>query len=61
MFTVIVGFGAAITFILPLDCVPLITYGKGYYRMEEMVKAGLFPTICLIILCALSMPLIGHK
>ncbi len=60
VFTVIVGFGAAITFILPLDCVPLITYGKGYYRMGEMVKAGLFPTLCLIVICALFMPLIGH-
>ncbi|MEM5817257.1 MAG: transporter, partial [Desulfitobacterium hafniense] len=48
-----------ITFLLPLDCVPLITYGKGYYKMVDMVKAGIIPTIAVILVSAFILPPLG--
>ncbi len=57
--TMIVALGAAITFILPLDCVPLITYSKGYYKMGDMVKAGIVPTFAMILVCAFVLPVLG--
>ncbi|BAE85322.1 SLC13 family permease [Desulfitobacterium hafniense] len=57
--TIIVAFGAGITFLLPLDCVPLITYGKGYYKMVDMVKAGIIPTIAVILVSAFMLPPLG--
>ena len=54
--TVMVAFMAAITFILPIDCVPLLTYGKGYYTMPDFVKAGIVPTIALILYCTFLLP-----
>ncbi len=57
--TIIVAFGAGITFLLPLDCVPLITYGKGYYKMADMIKAGIIPTIAVILVSAFFLPVLG--
>lgn len=57
--TVMVAMMAAITFILPIDCVPLLTYGEGHYTMPEYVKAGIIPTIALILYCTLLLPIIA--
>ena len=35
-----VVFTASCAFLLPLDAVPLVTYGKGYYRMFDMFLPG---------------------
>lgn len=35
-----VAFTASCAFLLPLDAVPLITYGRGYYRMLDMLWPG---------------------
>ncbi|MGH9385851.1 MAG: SLC13 family permease, partial [Vicinamibacterales bacterium] len=35
-----VVFTASCAFLLPLDAVPLVTYGKGYYRMFDMLLPG---------------------
>ena len=34
-------FTASCAFLLPLDAVPLVTYSRGYYRMFDMLPAGL--------------------
>lgn len=57
--TVMVAFMSAITFILPIDCVPLLTYGKGYYTMGDFIKAGLIPTIALILYCTFILPMLA--
>jgi solute carrier family 13 (sodium-dependent dicarboxylate transporter), member 2/3/5 len=58
--TVMVAFWGAISFVLPIDCVPLITYGQGYYKMIDMVKAGWFPTIVLIAYCTFVLPVLAR-
>lgn len=46
-------------YLLPLDTVPLITYGKGYYAMTDMARSTLWMQIALVILSALWLPLVG--
>ncbi len=45
-----VAFTASCAFLLPLDAVPLLTYGKGYYRMLDMFVPGAFISVCWVIL-----------
>jgi len=56
---VMVAFWSAISFVLPIDCVPLITYGLGYYKMTDMIKVGWFPTIVLVAYCTFVLPVIA--
>jgi sodium-dependent dicarboxylate transporter 2/3/5 len=44
-------------YLLPLDAVPLITYGKGYYGMTDMAKSTLPLQLITIVLVALWLPL----
>ena len=44
------AFTASCAFLLPLDAVPLLTYGKGYYRMLDMVAPGTILSICWVVL-----------
>jgi len=63
LFALPVAFTASCAFLLPLDAVPLVTYGKGYYRMFDMFIPGLIISavwviimpVLLFILC----PLLG--
>jgi len=48
-----VAFTASCAFLLPLDAVPLLTYGKGYYRMLDMVAPGTILSICWVVLITL--------
>jgi len=48
-----VAFTASCAFLLPLDAVPLITYGKGYYRMLDMLLPGVLISICWVLLITL--------
>jgi sodium-dependent dicarboxylate transporter 2/3/5 len=45
-------------YLLPLDAVPLITYGKGYYGMLDMAKSTLPLQIIIIILVSLWLPVV---
>lgn len=47
-------------YLLPLDTVSLITYGKGYYAMTDMAKSTFFLQIAIVILAALWLPVIGN-
>jgi sodium-dependent dicarboxylate transporter 2/3/5 len=42
-------FSASCAFLLPLDAVPLVTYGKGYYRMFDMLLPGAIVTIAWVV------------
>jgi sodium-dependent dicarboxylate transporter 2/3/5 len=44
-----VVFSASCAFLLPLDAVPLVTYGKGYYRMFDMLVPGAIVTVAWVI------------
>ena len=50
-------------YLLPLDTVPLLTYGTGYYKMTDMPRVSvaiqLFLALCLAIWLPISLGLIG--
>lgn len=46
-------------YLLPLDTVSLITYGKGYYAMTDMAKSTAFLQIAVVVLAALWLPIVG--
>ena len=54
-----VAFTASCAFLLPLDAVPLLTYGKGYYRMLDMLAPGTILSICWVILITALVVLLG--
>lgn len=58
-----VVFTASCAFLLPLDAVPLVTYGKGYYRMFDMFVPGAIISVAWVaVLTALLLtigPLLG--
>jgi len=54
-----VAFTASCAFLLPLDAVPLVTYGKGYYRMLDMLLPGTIISICWVILMTALLFLLG--
>ena len=45
-----VVFTASSAFLLPLDAVPLVTYGKGYYRMFDMFLPGAVISVAWVVL-----------
>ncbi|MEG2419501.1 MAG: anion permease, partial [Eubacterium sp.] len=47
---------ASCCFILPLDTVPLLTYVKGYYKMQEMPRASLPIQLSIAVCIALWVP-----
>ena len=44
-----VVFTASSAFLLPLDAVPLVTYGKGYYRMFDMFLPGAVISVAWVV------------
>ena len=46
-------------FLLPLDTVPLLTYGTGYYSMKDMIKSSLPIQIFMVIVMSLWLTVIG--
>jgi sodium-dependent dicarboxylate transporter 2/3/5 len=48
------------SYLLPLDTVPLLTYGTGYYTIGDMVKSSLPLQICIVIIMSLWIPLMGR-
>jgi sodium-dependent dicarboxylate transporter 2/3/5 len=54
-----VAFTASCAFLLPLDPVPLLTYGKGYYRMLDMLAPGSILSVCWVVLITTLVVLLG--
>ena len=54
-----VAFTASCAFLLPIDAVPLITYGKGYYRMLDMLPPGALLSLMWVILMTVLLMAIG--
>jgi sodium-dependent dicarboxylate transporter 2/3/5 len=51
-----VAFTASCAFLLPLDPVPLLTYGRGYYRMLDMLTPGaILSAIWVVVMTILMM------
>jgi sodium-dependent dicarboxylate transporter 2/3/5 len=46
-------------YLLPLDTVTLITYGKGYYSMGDLLKISWILQIAVAILTSLWLPVVG--
>jgi sodium-dependent dicarboxylate transporter 2/3/5 len=59
-FALITAFWSNVTYLLPIDTVPLITFGKGYYKMSDMIKAGIVPNIIMILAAALLIPALAN-
>lgn len=57
--TLVAAVCACNCYLLPLDTVTLITYGKGYYSMTDMAKCTVWLQLLLVVLCALWLPLMG--
>ena len=52
----VVAWQASLSYMLPLDCVPILTYSAGYYKMSDMVKVGWIPTVVLVVLTSTLLP-----
>ena len=55
----VAGLCACNCYLLPLDTVTLLTYGKGYYSMTDMAKSTLPLQIWIIIVMSLWLPVVG--
>ncbi|MEG1651292.1 MAG: SLC13 family permease [Oscillospiraceae bacterium] len=53
------GMCAANCYLFPIDSVPLLTYGTGYYKMSDMPKSAALIQICMVVLVALWLPIAG--
>jgi sodium-dependent dicarboxylate transporter 2/3/5 len=54
-----VAFTASCAFLLPLDAVPLVTYGKGYYRMLDMFVPGAVVSLVWVVLITALLVVLG--
>ena len=52
---VLTAFWGGVTFMLPMDAVPMLTYGYWYYKIPDMLKFGWLPSIVIIVI-ALFIP-----
>ena len=59
LFALPVIFTASCAFLLPLDAVPLVTFGKGYYKMFDMLPAGTVISIAWVIVMTVLLVAIG--
>jgi sodium-dependent dicarboxylate transporter 2/3/5 len=48
---------ATVTFVLPVDTIPLLTYDRGYWKFSDMIKVGIIPTIALILFMTFILPI----
>ena len=53
---VLTAFWGGVTFMLPMDAVPMLTYGYGYYKIPDMLKFGWLPSIVIIVIAGLFIP-----
>jgi sodium-dependent dicarboxylate transporter 2/3/5 len=54
------GFCVCNSYLLPLDTVPLLTYGTGYYSIGDMVRSSLPLQICIVVIMAFWIPMMGR-
>lgn len=54
-----VVFTASCAFLLPLDAVPLVTYGLGYYRPIDMFRPGVVVSLAWVVLMTAAMLVVG--
>ncbi len=54
-----VAFTASCAFLLPIDAVPLLTYGKGFYKMFDMTLPGVVLSVVWVILMTALLAVIG--
>jgi len=54
-----VAFTASCAFLLPIDAVPLLTYGKGYYKMFDMFPPGVLLSVIWVILMTVVLGIVG--
>jgi sodium-dependent dicarboxylate transporter 2/3/5 len=59
LYAVPVIFTASCSFLLPLDAVPLVTYGHGYYRMFDMLRPGAVISLAWEVVMTALMAAIG--
>jgi sodium-dependent dicarboxylate transporter 2/3/5 len=59
LFALPVIFTASCAFLLPLDAVPLVTFGKGYYKMFDMLLPGAIISVVWVILMTVLMLIVG--
>lgn len=50
-----IAFTASDVMIMPLDPIPLTTYGYGYWKMGDMIKPGFIISLVWIVLCVAFM------
>ena len=55
---VMLGWECGVALIIPLDCVPLVSYSYGYYRFWDMMKVGWVPSLLMIVYAATALPAI---
>lgn len=58
-----IGFMVSAACLIPLDAIPLVCYGTGYFKMLEMFKPGFFIVIAWVLVVTLIMmtvaPMLG--
>ncbi len=58
-----IGFMVSAACLIPLDAIPLVCYGTGYFKMLEMFKSGVFIVFAWVLIATLIMmtvaPLLG--
>jgi sodium-dependent dicarboxylate transporter 2/3/5 len=54
-----VVFTASCAFLLPLDAVMLVTYGKGYYRMFDLFLPGAVISVAWVVVMTAMLMLLG--
>jgi sodium-dependent dicarboxylate transporter 2/3/5 len=54
------GLCAGNCYLIPLDTVPLLTYGTGYYSMTDMVKSTIWVQLVVVAAMAIWLPVIGR-
>lgn len=59
LYAVPVIFTASCAFLLPLDAVPLVTYGHGYYRMFDMLRPGAIVSVAWVVVMTALMAGLG--
>lgn len=58
-----IGFMVSAACLIPLDAIPLVCYGTGYFKMLEMFKSGVFIVFAWVLIVTLIMmaiaPMLG--
>ena len=52
-------FTASCAFLLPLDAVPLVTYGEGYYQVVDMFLPGLVLSAIWVVVIVTILMVVG--